>query len=824
MSTTQVSSNKDSLKHRIEKRFHDFGLMIFDNKFKTLLLMILIIVGIFSQLPKITIDTSSEGFLHEDDPILKVYNDFREQFGRDERIMLAIKTPDVFTQAFLTKLKTLHKELEDKVPYLDEVNSLINARNTRGEGDSLIVEDLFETWPETAADLNAKKELTLNNHLYKNLYISEDAKYTTIVISSVAYSPVGNEADLDAGFDDPTIETGEEAETTKEDEPKFLTDAENSEMVEVVAGIAEKYKAEDFVIYTAGAPVVVNAIKKSMQKDMQTSTKFALLSIALVLFILFRRVSGVFLPILVVILTLLSTFSFMAATGTALKLPTQILPSFLLAVGVAASVHLLSIFYTKFNDTGDKRASIAYSLGHSGLAIAMTSLTTAASLLSFSMSEVAPIADLGKFAAAGVMVSLLYTLILLPALISLIPIKQKQDSSTQSRTQFMDNILLKFAYISTTYSKQILGFSAIIFFVAIFGLLKISFFHDPLKWIPETWETRQATDLLDVEMKGTGIIEVVIDTGKENGLYDPKIIETLDKLHTSINKLELEGMYVGKSMSLIDVLKESNRALHENKEEFYTPPSDRDLIAQEFLLFENSGSDDLEDLVDSQFSKARFTIKTPWMDAARNTAFLTEIEKQFSEALGDTATSSATGMGSLFGRTMNASINSTKISYLLAAGVITIMMILLLSDVKLGLVSMIPNLLPIIISLSVMGYLNMPLDMFTMLIGSIAIGLVVDDTIHFLHNFKRYHNESGHVRDAVEKTLLSTGRAIFVTTIVLCIGFFVFMTADMANVIRFGFITGITIILALLSDLLLAPALMQVMYGKQNSNKPAQTA
>ncbi|MDH5258904.1 MAG: efflux RND transporter permease subunit, partial [Gammaproteobacteria bacterium] len=719
-----------------------------------------------------------------------------------------------FTQPFLKKLKTLHKELEDNVPYLDEVNSLINARNTRGVGDSLIVEDLFEDWPETQQAMDKKKQLTLSNKLYRNLYISEDAKYTTVVISSVAYSPVGNEANIETGFDDPTTET------TASQEPVFLTDAENSEMVKKIESIANKYKADDFVIYTAGSPVVVDAIKKSMQKDMQTSTKFALLSIALVLLILFRRISGVLLPVIVVILTLLSTFSFMAATGTPLKLPTQILPSFLLAVGVAASVHLLSIFYGHFNNNGNKKNAIGYALGHSGLAIAMTSLTTAASLLSFSMSEVAPIADLGKFAAAGVMVSLLYTLILLPALIALIPLKQKQDASTQNRTKFMDSILLKFSHISTNYSKLIISISAVLFLVAVFGLLKITFYHDPLKWMPETWETRQATELLDVEMKGTGVIEVVIDTGKENGLYDPKVVAAIDKLHGKIDKLTIDEIFVGKTMSLIDVLKESNRALHENKEEFYTPPLNRDLIAQELLLFENSGSDDLEDLVDSQFSKARFTIKTPWMDAARNTLLIHEIEKEFNDTMGDLATTSATGMGSLFGRTMDAAINSTKISYIAAAGVITIMMILLLGSAKLGVISMIPNLLPIIISLGVMGYFSMPLDMFTMLIGSIAIGLVVDDTIHFLHNFKRYFLQYNDVNKAVEETLLSTGRAIFVTTIVLCIGFFIFMTADMNNVFRFGLITGTTIILALLSDLLLAPALMKVIY----ENKKTQTA
>ena len=815
MSTTATSSDS-SLKQKIESAFHRFGLAIFENKFKILLIMLIIIAGILSQLPKITIDTSSEGFLHEDDPILEVYNEFRDQFGRDERIMLAIKTPNVFTPEFLEKLRKLHQELEDNVPYLDEVNSLINARNTRGEGDSLIVEDLFENWPENEQQLAEKKQLTLSSNLYKNLFISEDAKYTTIVINSVAYSPSGNEIDLESGFDDTSLEDIQEGDG-KNQEPAFLSDAENSEMVGVVQAIAEKYKADNFIIYTAGPPVVVDAIKRSMQKDMQTSTKFALLTIALILFILFRRVSGVLLPVLVVILTLLSTFSFMATTGTAIKLPTQILPSFLLAVGVAASVHLLSIFYNHFNKHGSKKEAIGFSMGHSGLAIAMTSLTTAAGLLSFSMSEVAPIADLGRFAAAGVMVSLLYTLILLPALIAIIPLKQKQDDSTQKRTKVMDSILLKFAHVSTNYSKQIIAASAVIFFVAVFGLLKLSFFHDPLKWLPETWETRIATELLDVEMKGTGVIEVVIDTGKENGLYDPKLIKALDELHKTINAITVEDMFVGKTVSLIDVLKESNRALHENKEEYYTPPLDRDLIAQELLLFENSGSDDLEDLVDSQFSKARFTVKTPWMDAARNTVFIYEIEKAFNDSIGDYASSSATGMGSLFGRTMDAAINSTKVSYLMAACVITMMMIFLLGSAKLGLVSMIPNLLPIVISLSVMGYFSMPLDMFTMLIGSIAIGLVVDDTIHFMHNFKRYHSQYGDVNKAVEETLLSTGRAIFVTTVVLCMGFFIFMTADMANVFRFGLITGTTIILALLSDLLLAPALMKYVYERKNT-------
>ena len=171
-----------SIKHKIEDQFKSFGLWVFDNRIKTLLFVLLIAVCFISQLPKITIDTSSEGFLHKSDPILLSYNHFREQFGRDEIIVLAIKTPEVFTQKFLEKLSKLHYEIEDNVPYLDDINSLINARNTYGKGDQLIVEDLFEEIPKSPDAMRIKKTVATNSSLYKNFILSEDASFTTIMI------------------------------------------------------------------------------------------------------------------------------------------------------------------------------------------------------------------------------------------------------------------------------------------------------------------------------------------------------------------------------------------------------------------------------------------------------------------------------------------------------------------------------------------------------------------------------------------------------------------------------------------------------------------
>ena len=182
-------------------------------------------------------------------------------------------------------------------------------------------------------------------------------------------------------------------------------------------------------------------------------------------------------------------------------------------------------------------------------------------------------------------------------------------------------------------------------------------------------------------------------------------------------------------------MKESNQALNENHAEFYSIPQSRLLVAQELLLFENSGSDDLEDLVDSQFSVGRMTLKAPWTDPIAYPGFIETIEERHKEILGDAASVTTTGLIPLLGRTFEAVLSSMARSYVIAFLVITPLMILLLTSVKWGLISMIPNLAPILITLGVMGWFDFPLDMFTLLIGSIAIGLAVDDGAgHALHH------------------------------------------------------------------------------------------
>jgi len=808
------------MKQKIEQQFASLTLKIIKHRFSVLIGVLLITIALASQITRLTIDTSNEGFLHPNDPILMAYNDFRDQFGRDDMLVLSVRSDNIFSLPFLTKLEALHRELEDNVPHIDDITSLVNVRNTHGQGDTLLVDDLLAVMPDTPLALADLKKRVMANPLYRNQLISEDGAFTTIVLKSDTYSEVGAGGDELSGFDDATDTSAATVEASEPIYlPDYLTDQENAEIVKAAGDIAQKYDGPDFRIFMAGSPVVMHVVKQFIMKDMKRFLRIAVLIIGVCLFLMFRRVSAVLLPLLIVAFSLLSVLGLMAVSGVQFKTPTSILPSFLLAVGVGASVHILSLVFQELRVGASREDAVVHAFEHSGLAIVMTSLTTAAGLASFITAKIAPIADLGLFSAVGVMLSLFYTIVLLPVLLAMIPIKAK-DGRQGSKKSRIDALLDCLADFATGRPSLIVLCSVIISLFVLSGVAQLRFSHNPLIWLPEDSDVRRATETIDDRLKGSVALEVILDTGRENGLHDRNILLALDRLGTKLERFRQNELFIGKVIDITAIIKEIHRALNENRPESYRIPENAKLIPQEFLLFENSGSDDLEDVTDSQFQTARITIKVPWCDALAYVPFMREIEMQCKQTFANADTVNqkvsvtTTGIMSLFGRILYATIYSAAQSYMIAFAVITLMMIMLIGSLRIGLISMIPNLGPVIVVMGIMGWASIPLDMFTMLIASIAIGLAVDDTVHFMYHFRRYFDKSGDVADAVHHTFHTSGRAMLTTSIVLALGFFIFMFASMNNLFYFGLLTGLAIVFALAADLLLTPALMVLLYKK----------
>ncbi len=794
---TENKKSYEIIRNKLEDSFEILGRLLYKNPIKTLIVIFLITGTVSYLISHLTMDTSAEGMLYKDDPIRIAYNQFRDQFGSDANIIIAVHPPEVFNENFLKKLKSFHSDLKKEIPYVKEINSLINARCTRGEGDVLIIEKLLSQWPANSTDLGLLKEKVMNNPLFINNFISEDGRVTALIIELAAKA--GKK---------------EENKNKTSVEPSYISAKENTEIVKILTKLVEQYQGDDFQIFYSGGPVVEDRFNYYTMID--TFLQMIPCSLVIIIFpwFLFRRFSGVILPYTVIMPALFCVFGLMALFNIPFSLISGTLPPFVIAVGTGDSIHFLTIFYRNFDKGKSKEDAVAIALKHTGSAIVLTSLTTAAGLLSFSFAELASIAHFGIFAAVGVILALLFTIFMLPPLLALFPLKIKADEKKESN--FLDGPLLFFAKLSTGHPVKIIIIAILIFIISCVMLLDVRFSHFPLSWFPDDTTVVKDTFFIDDKLKGTVPLEIIIDTKKEGGVYNPELLNSIEKFSNEIRKNDNPDIYIGKVFSINDIIKEINSALHGSDPNYYTIPQDSKAVAQQFLLFEMNGSDDLERVVDSTFSKTRITIKTTWVDAVVFDKYIIDLNKRLKEFFPNEVDITVTGLMSLIARTFPATLNSMTKSYVIAFIAISIMMVFLVGDSKIGLLAMFPNLLPIAIVMGIMTFFKFPLDMNTIMIGSIALGVVVDDTVHYIYNFRKYYEQTGDAIYSVTETFLGCGRAMLITTLILSCVYAGCLLWNMQNVKRFGGFVSLVIFLALLSDFIVLPAILVLISKTKN--------
>jgi predicted RND superfamily exporter protein len=503
---------------------------------------------------------------------------------------------------------------------------------------------------------------------------------------------------------------------------------------------------------------------------------------------------------------------------------TQILPSFLIAVGVADSVHILSVFYRHFDEHGIKSLAIRYSIEKTAIAVLMTSVTTAAGLLSFMFADVIPTRMLGIYGALGVSLALIYTVVLIPALLMLLPIKQhKMKSETTLTARVMSGIdaaILWLGKLGIKHSTTVLVTSFFITVIVVGGLFQLSMSNDAMRWYPENHPVRIATESIDKHLNGSWTMEVVVDTQTQGGLYEPKVLKFIEELISNAESMDGHVIKIKGSSSILDVVKQNHQALNENNPEYYEIPDNKELIAQELLLFENSGADDLQQYAVSNFSKTRITFFTPMVDAIYTRDFLNDFQMTLENTLSESGLSDinakAVGFILVSAKTTYNMAVSTIESYILAFALVGALMFVMMGGIRKGVLAFVPNMVPIVLTLGIMGWLGIPLNFLTALIGCVIIGISVDDTIHFMHHFQDRISEGGGPEEAITNSLTMAGRAITFTSIAL-IGCFIIYAFDVMKLSRdFGLVLSISIFVALIANLVLAPALLMKFWKFKN--------
>jgi hypothetical protein len=804
-----TSNREQGWRGSVEAGFEAWGRWIIRHRFVALVSSVVITAALVSLLPGLEVDNSTEAFLLPHDPAVVTYNATRDRFGRDDVILLGVTAPDVFSADYLERIRDLHRAIEEEVPYIVEVDSLLNARVTRGDAAGLVVEELLEPWPDSAADRERIRAYALANPVYRNALISEDARMTAILVKPATYSQLTAPLDELSGFEDSAAGTSGDAA------PVYLTAAEGIAVVDGLLELIERFDAPGFEIHMAGALPMTHRINAGMARDLATMLPIASLLMCLVLAVLFRRLAGVVLPMGIVTLALLSTLGVMILLGIPGSTAVQILPVFLLTVGVCDAVHVLALTYRFRMEGEEKEDAIAHALGHAGLAILMTSATTAAGLASFITAEMAAVMHLGILAPIGVALAFVYTMVMLPALLAILPLPMARLGSIGRGVFPGENFLISAGSFAVRHPYRILLPTGLLVVLGVLGALQVRVSHNGLGWFPENDRVRVDFAAVDEGMRGSVSLDVVVDTGRPGGLYEPAVLEALDDFIERAELLPAEPLFIGKTISILDILKETHQALNENRESMRRIPETREAVAQELILFENSGSEDTEEFVDSAYQRARLTMRMPFIDALYYPKLLHDIRQLADERLGDRMDVEVTGLMTLLAEIISAVIESMLRSYIFALCVITPLMMLLVGSMRRGLVSMVPNLMPVLAVLAVAGWLDIPFDSTTMMLGAMVIGIAVDDTIHFMHKFHRYFDETRDVDAAIRETLRTTGSALLFTTLVLAAGFSVFLLGEMSNMRIFGSLAAMATLVAFVSDLLIAPALLSIVEGRR---------
>jgi len=781
----QQTRRRTGIRDQIEAGFEAFGRSVYRRG--ALWLAALLVTGLlpWSQLGRLELDSSSRGFLADDDPIQVAYEAYRAEYGRDVPLLVVLEAPDVFQPEVLAVLAALHADLEREVPYLESVTSLVNAPAIGGREGILLVRRLEREWPGDGEALDAFRERVLADPIFRDRLVSADARFATVALKTEPYST----------YSDP-------------DEPaRFITPEEDARILAAIASVIERRVTAPLEAHVVGAPRIALELQGAMRADMVRFSALSLVALFGLLGVLFRRVSGVAVPVAAVTMAAASTLGMMAWTGTPVRAPTQILPSFVLCVGVCGAVHLLVNFYRRFDAGQPAEAAIGGALRQCGLPIALTSLTTIAGLLSFRSAALAPIAEFGLFAPLGVAFAGLYTFVLIPSLLACVGPRPRLGRHHRPDARPFGAALARGGRFATSHPGTVIAASGAILALAALGLVRLSISHDPLTWFPQDNPVRVATERVDAAFRGSLSFEVLLETEQRNGLLDPELARRVGVFENEARAIETPGLRAGHVFSAFDVLQRVQGIVDPSAAA--NEPT-RGQLLRNALLWKQAAPTGLGDWMDSRRSAARVSIRVPWVDAVHYPAYIAELRAALAHTVGNRATVEITGATAVMSQVVDAVLTSLVRSYGLALLLITPLIALLVGNWRTGVAAMVPNLAPLVATLGLMGWLGLPLDIFTLLVGCIAIGLAVDDTIHFMHGFERNYAESGVVTTAVSDTLHTTGRALLFTTLVLAAGFSVYTFSSLSHIGNFGFLMAFALGIAFLADVILAPALLAV--------------
>ncbi|MHA2713513.1 efflux RND transporter permease subunit [Vibrio owensii] len=705
---------------------------------------------------------------------LLAFDEIQTTFAKTDNlaIVVAPASNDVFTPEILQLIQSLTVD-SWQVPYSSRVDSIANYQHTEAFEDDLLVEDLlYEDYELTAERIAKVKSIALSEPVLKSALISEKGDVTVVNI---------------------TVQL-----------PELDKTAEVQEVMSHISAMLERYqeKYPNVEFHKAGIIAMNYAFMTAAQEDSSTLVPTMLLVILVFLTIMLRSFLSVVATLIVIIGSVMATMGLSGWAGMFLSTATVNVPTLVMTLAVADCVHVITTMRHSMQNGFSKVHSIERSISLNFMPILITSVTTAIGFLMMNMSDSPVLRDFGNLSALGVMIACFLSVTLLPALLKLLPINVKQTPSN-GKSDFMD----KLGDFVVTHRKALLPASVLVIAVSA-SLIPLNRVNDEsVKYFDNRSDFRQAADFMEARISGMTNISIAIKTNESQGIADPVFLNAIGGF-TDWLRVQPETDHVA---TLADVYKRLNKNMHGDDESYYALPQNRELAAQYLLLYEMSLPYGLD--LNNQINVDKSSIKMVLTVDNLGSVELVDLENRIYAWFADNApqyevvASSPSLMFAHIGETNMASMLSTLPITLV---LISALLIFALRSLKLGLISLVPNIAPAVIGFGLWALISGEINLGLSVVVTLTLGIVVDDAVHFLSKYQRARKEGQTAEQAVRYAFHTVGRALWITTVVLVAGFSVLAMSSFRLNADMGQLSALVIFIALVVDFLFLPTLLML--------------
>ena len=780
---------------RINELFGRYAEQLLRVRWLTLAAFAVVIVLSVVGMKRMVKETSFDDYFIEDDPMLVKTEEFKSHFGNDYYVGVLTQCDNHFTKKNLTTLRALSNELLDSLSYADKVTSLTDIEFMVGSDEGMTIEQIV---PDEIPDDGTPQMDSLRARAYSKPHvarklISKDGRLSWIMLKLRAFpkDSVWKKTSTVA----PDIITGEEVER-----------------------IIKKPQYASLHPKGTGMPYVTHCKTVYIGKEMGRLMMIATLICMVVMLCMTRSLRGVVAPIISVIGGLFITygiagFTQMYVDSTVLMIPTIL--SF--AVAIAYNIHIFSYFRGRMRIHGERRKAIVETIKEIGWSVFFCGFTTLVSLLSFLVIPIRPMHCVGIISSMSVLFVLLTSLIVTPVLLSfgkrstsgrLLPKGRKNQRPIEGFTEDSDT---RWTKAMVTLSDKVLrnpkkiGYSFLIVCILLcVGLWKIEAAFD----IERTMGTKvdYVKEVLDVGNSELGSLysyDLIVELSDNDEAKEPKYLQQLDKLQHQVDGYNLTK----RTTSILDILKDLNQTLNNGDTAFYRIPDSEEEVAQMILLYENAGGTESEYWVDYDYRRLRLMIEISDFNSAQVERELARIQADAEQLFPD-AKITVVGNIPQYVTMMQYLVRGQMLSFVISILIIGVILMIAFQSIRVGLIGLVPNLMPAIFVGGYMGWAGIPLDMMTATLLPMMLGMAVDDTIHFINHSKLEFDRTYNYQTAIRRTFRVVGVAIVITSIITSAVFASFCSSACTMCLNFGLTAIIGIMSALAADLLVTPILV----------------